>query len=390
MTRNPALEPCYSRPMLRSSRTYLVLVSLGIGCSGCAEVLGLEGLTFDRSEEPAELHEEVDDASGIGGQPESDGSGGTSERISIAGAGAGVEGQRVPPDEYPKIWGPGALIATSYQGLQPPTTAPDSLVWVKRGSGAELLVLRMSAEQDDLLGESRVSEGWTHLLAPRQRDQRILIGYQAGTGFLDWGSAPVADSPFESQRIGGSPGRTHLVLTGPADGPSLFSYDAESQTYRIGPADLSLASPEIEGGTWEGTWTDALAFAVGDQLGILRLNQATGDTEFLPLAEGALGAPQEWLSLSSGWSIATSYRTDGGMNLLLYWGMMGALEIYSTDSATGDVSVEDEILWRSGLSDIVPVTISDAPWALTYDSQSGTVDLQSLDSPETSQGPVVK
>lgn len=361
------------RPSLLPDRALWVLTFVCV-LTGCADMLGLGGLSYDRTEGAGEEQS------------------GGSASVSASGGSAGTLGSppTAPDDpeaEYPIDLGPGLIVAAEYQGIGPQSFRADSQVFFGRAGSPTLTLFQMSSTEDDSAGAAAVARPFSHLVAPRTVQGLSLILYDQASGIVRFGPVPEPDADFLAEESAGSSGWTSLVLTGPGHAPTLFSFDTTSGDHRYGPADWNTDEPNIRWGTWPGSWSRVVAFARGSQWGVLRLDAGSGAVEFVAL-DGPEAAEAESLgSVTQGWSLAASYQSQAGPRLLLYY---PDGSIIALSESKGSLTPADASLWRRDMTDMVPIFIDGQPWALTYAKSTGILDLVSLEPLEADQIGVVK
>jgi len=379
----------------RSLPCYLALVTPRLAVAllgalpllGCADMLGLGGLTFE------------DEATG-GAPPSSGGSGGStggagggSGGVGPASGGSLVIGSGGDPhipvpelgftDEYPKTWPTGAIVTATWPGFGPDALDDNNTFWVYEPTDGAVTSHRLNLLSADRLAASSTLPDWELVYAPTLDQVAWLFGYQADTGLLDYGPAPVADEAFEAKALAGSPGWTHLFLAGDAAHPFLIAADRESRLVRIGPADPNANEPEVTSVTWDQDFTELLAFRREGVDGLLRLDSALGSVDFVPIEGGLLGEPMALaFDTLPGWSLAATYPVASDAGLVIYRADTGAVETYLSGTAS-DIPRTDSTLWRRDLSSIVPVNGDGTPWAVAYDAATGVTDVRCLDPLES-------
>lgn len=373
--------PCYARRVRRLILS-LVLTLLQLGC---ADALGLGGLTFER--------EGTDQSTSASGGAPSQGHGAGGQPVQATGGESGGEsatgGTPITPrdlgeGEYFKNIGARALLSASYVGWGaadlPP---PDSYVVVSRPEGPSLLHLQLALDAEDVLGTSPVQgqtndRPWTHLLQWEHEGAPQLIGYQASSGLLFFGQRPVPNQVFAPEVKASSNERSHLFVLGPTDAPFLFSYSRDDGSYRLAAATPDLAASRVSAGAWPEQPEEVVRFSWNGQEGVLLLSSGVGDASFLGFDDGQLGPPQALGIPAPEWTHALSFRSDDSVFLLLYSSLIGTTQLVSFGEAEENGSTIDEAFWPSGATQLLPVSLGGVPWMLTYNSASGIVDLFQL------------
>jgi len=376
----PFPAPCYVEPVTAR----LVLASIGaLATLGCADMLGLGGLTFDQAAAggaPATGGAAVSGAGGSGGSAAGGGTTGAGG-LTLGTGGSGIEentGGSSPrlTDEYPLTWPTGATLVAEWRGFGP-STAAGTTFWLYDREASTLFTHRLRLEEPDELGSSLAPEGWDLLYAPTIDGSQWLFGYEAATGLVDFGPAPVPGELFAPDTQAGSAGWTHVLLAGDAAAPLLVAANRETGMVRIGPADPTLEDPIVSAITLDSPFTHLLPYRIGDTDGIVQLDSATGEAAFLPIVDGMLGeASALELGASPGWSLAATYNGGSGPSFVLYDASSGRVETYRPGG--GGFNHEDS-LWRLDLTAIVPLFGDGEQWAMTYDAETGVADLRALE-----------
>lgn len=364
-----------------TARTAMALLG---ACStlGCADMLGLGGLTFDQTASGGAASLGTG-GGGSGGQG-SDGSGATpgSGGFDVGAGGQDPVGSGgAPPsfeDDYPATWPSGALVTAAWPGFGAEAFEQNSTFWVYSPESGTLARHRLDLDLPDWLGDSAAPPGWDLAYAPQFAGTPWLFGYDAQTGLVDYGPAPAPGDALASTVAAGSPGWTHFVLAGNPQSPYLIAADAPARLVRIGPADPDTEDPQVSVVTWDVDFSDLLAFRWEDLDGVLRLDRELGAAAFVPIEDGTLGAPTELaLALTRGWDLVASFPAAGGAGLVVYYADTGIVE---TRVSTGGASTfqHDDATWQRDVDAIVPVTGGGEARALTYDADTGVAALHGL------------
>ena len=348
---------------------------------GCADMLGLGGLTFEQ--------EASGGAASVGGTL---GAGGSTGGQTSASGGSlidlGTGGEQIAPppppppkfsDEYPVTWPTSALVVSTWHGFGPDRRDDTGAFWVYDPATGSLASYRLDLLEPDLLGEQLTTFEADFLYSPELGALPWLFAYDAPSGLVAYGPAPSGDDPFETDSQAGSPGWTHLLLAGDPSDPFLIAADSVAGLVRIGPADPNAEDPLVTSVSWDSSFTELLPFRRSEQDGLLRLDSASGDVAFVPIEAGQLGDPIVLtLEVPPGWSLAATFPMRGEAGLALYHGEDGAIETYFPDSA-GDLVPDEYALWRRDLTAIVPVGADGESWAIAYDAATGIADVRELD-----------
>jgi len=384
----PASSPCYPAPV--TVRLGLALV--GALCTlGCADMLGLGGLSFDQEASGGSAALASGGVPGaVGGASGGVGSGGVGSGGASGGApGSGGEiavpgsgGRAQPPpsiaDEYPITLRLGGQLVVTWPGVGPDPLPDNSTFWVYSAEAGTLSTHHLDTLLPDAQGDSEVPTTWDLLYAPHLKGVTWLCGYDAATGFLDSGLPPLPGGEFAGDRRGGSGGWTHILLAGDPRSPFVIAADSTSRIVRIGPADPDAEDAQVTSITWEAPFTELVPFRRGATDGVLRLDSALGAADFVPIEEGAFGQGVSLeLDPPKDWSLAISYSSEHGSGLLLYYADDG--EAYAYQPTALDTYELESVLWPRGVTDLASVRADDEPWALTYDAETGVTDVRFLD-----------
>jgi hypothetical protein len=368
------LTPCYAD--IVTARTALALLG---ACStfGCADVLGLGGLTFDQTASGGAASVST---GGSGGAEPTIGSGGiTPSSGGIGGTQPGTGGKAPDfEDDYPVTWPTGAIVTVAWSGFGPEALDQNSAFWVYSAEAGTLLSHRLELLLPDRLGESSAPPNWDLAYAPDFEEGPWLFGYHVRTGLVDFGLAPSPGDAFSGSVAAGSPGWTHFTLTGDRRHPYLVAADAEARMVRIGPADPNTEDPLVTVVTWETAFTDLLAFRLGEIDGLLLLDSTLGSSAFVPIEDGMLGAATELeLGLASGWTRAATFPSSRGAGLVVYYADTGQVETRLLGDDPEEFS-SDDASWQRNVDAVVPVVGDGEARALTYDADTGVASLHDL------------
>lgn len=360
-----------------TARTALALLG---ACStlGCADMLGLGGLTFDQSASGGAASEET---GGSGSEPGGGSGGVAGSGGSDFGVGGSINTGGTPPsfeDDYPATWSSGALITAAWSGLDAEAFDRNSTFWVYSPESGRLARHRLDRLLPDWLGSSDAPSGWDLVYAPELGATPWLFGYHARTGLVDFGPAPLPEDAFAGSAAAGSPGWTHLVLAGDPEAPYLIAADAPARLVRIGPADPDTEDPLVSVVTWDVDFTDLVAFRWEGVDGVLRLDRELGSAAFVPITDDSLGAATELeLALTSGWDVVASFPATQSAGLVVYYADTGTVETRIAERSGGRFTA-DEATWQRDVDAIVPVVGDGEAWALTYDARTGVAALLDL------------
>jgi hypothetical protein len=371
-------RPCYAAQVTArfASALFGALSTLG-----CADMLGLGGLTFEQeaSGGAASAGGTLGAGGSTGGQTPASGGDG----VTLGSGGDKIVPPPPPPpeftDEYPMTWPADALVVSTWHGFGSGRLDDTGAFWVYDPDAGSLTSYRLDLLEPDLLGETITTFDAGLLYAPEVGGVPWLFAYDQPSGLVAYGPAPSGDETFEVDSQAGSPGWTHLLVAGDPNDPFLIAADSIARLVRIGPANPNAEDPLVTSVTWDSTFTELLPFRQEEQDGLLRLDSVSGEAAFVPIEAGLLGEPVVLtLQALPGWSLATTFPMRGEAGLALYHGEDGSIETYFPDSA-GELVVDEQALWRRDLTAIVPVGADGESWAVAYDAATGIADVRELD-----------
>ena len=341
----------------------LALAAWSLASLGCAQVLGLDELTFE------EADNELQAAPGDAGK-ESE-------------AGTSIEGDAASPvvDEraFPTLLGPMKHIVA-----RPDILSDTPYVVYDPDSG------RVESHRVNLhLNRYEVAESWlwerdwSSVYEIPRAEGTMLIGYHAELGLAE--HVPTDDDVGRQQAgelLAGTPGWTDIVPIETSEGWQVLAYSRDSGHYRFGRALLEdPEGSEVRTGTWPEPWTLLVAHPLEQGAAVLKYDADTGDAELEQLSGSAEAVGNTWRgNLGSGWTSIVSFPTGDGVLLLLY-------ETEQGDAATGTMRLADEELsfqsletsaWREGISHVVPMRLGSDPYAVTYSEDTGVAELRSV------------
>lgn len=335
---------------------------------GCADMLGLGGLTYDQGEGETTVR--------TGGAPEN--SGGTPE-----GAGGSVSGDG---GVHTSLGGGsnGATSGVSFllldreaqvAALPLPNESPGYFVF--EPSSQELSRVKADGTGSEVLAtwDWPALDGFSHLAAVPFSEGITLIGYDRASGST---SQAILQGEGDFQILAndiGTSGRTALLPLFTGAEWLAFVYSASNGNYRYFRP-LPAEDAALFAGSSEPGWTSIERFVNGDDVGVLKHNEATRLLQFDRFV--ALGAP-----LSSVFTLeldrAFSHMvTFGGDSVLLYQAGSGLVVTGKIVEEQGSVSfVETQKgYFRGDLSQIEPLS---GDIALTFSSASGRAVVRTLD-----------
>jgi hypothetical protein len=321
--------------------------------AGCAETLGLDGLSYDRSEAQAA-------SGGTTGAP--------------APLSEPLEAAPTLHSAFPARWGASVSIAVE------PKPAPNSRFWVHDRERQVLLAHGPDAPRP--LEEVPAEYDWDALLAASGDGGPRLLGYARSTGLFDFGPAPAPAESFEGVTTAGTAGLTHLVVL-EADPPLLLAYESATGDVRLGPAEPGAQAPSVRLSRFAPRVRHVLSTRVEGAPAVLLLREPDAAEEGLLLElvrmrDGALEEPVVLPSLARTWEIAATFEDEEGTPcLVLYDAESGEACSGPLDAALGFAS-SSCAHWREGVTTIAPLRIEGEPWALVHATATGVVDLRSL------------
>ncbi len=300
---------------------------------GCADVLGLDGLTYE-SAEP----ETVAASGGTSGEEASGGTG--------AGLNAGIEtgnlGDPLPTDksaimdDFPATWPEGTLFA-----FEPGVSEPYYFAYEPEAHRLSVLKVR---EGDDLITRTLWAEDltWTQLVVVSSEAGPVLRGYDP-VGLVERVSAFDEQGGFSiHSRQAANPSYSHLTCIHLEVGPMLFAYDENSGNYRGVPALSEQSFPIVRGQLQAGRSKVTQMIWEGDPA-VAFLDQESGTFEVfrIPTEELVADAPQVGIELQR---VADGSLAPGEQLVGFYWEGEDELFVYGPDS--GESHLAD---WTSSL-----------------------------------------
>lgn len=383
-----------------------LLVSV-LATSGCADLLGLDGLTFDRTTAP----QETDASGGAGGGRQDD-----PKLIVPATGGAGGAENRPPPTQQ-ELWGfPAkwpAVIPVAAQlprsfGLHvPEEEETNSAFHVYESATGRLTSHRLLEDRREEIAASW-SPGFD-LVLPRPSAAGVrLFGYTAEDGRNElgppwdpWGVPEEERASLQGEVRYGNPGWTHVLPLRHGGGWRLVVHNELTGRYRVGPAITdapeSYDHPSI-GGTWERGWPSLLPYDLGDgEHGLLKLSLGAGLAQLDAFSE-IDGAPEsiaavdwrgeEWFSWSDEpWTHALTFVVGETPELLVYSAGSGRALRGRLDAEL-TFSVDAEAFWAEGWTSLTLVHAGGETYALAYDEERAVAQMLTLD-PLGGSDPVV-
>ncbi len=367
-----------------------VAIALGasLALSGCADMLGLDGLTFERRVDEVRLDPNTTGGSdGAGG---AFGSGGLTVGEPAPGAGGLDVGGPVPTlPRHPLALDPDVILVAS-------PSLPKYRVY-EPGSG-KIVTHEMALASPDsrdwgvMIGEpSQWKPGFSHVVEiPTEGGGSLLLGYEAESGLVD--IVEDLDEPvLEGEPSAGTPGWTQMFAFPYEERWLLFVYSADTGHFRLGPAEPGTADGKtIAMGDWEPGWTSVTPFRHGGEAGLLKFDAATGEVQFdrlLALGEGTELAAEG--SVEGDVSHLVAFESEGKQWVALYSRSSGAVSTGSFgDAPTLQFTEESSNFWREGIDGLQRLDVRNVPNALTSSRETGVVDLISL-APLESSNPVV-
>lgn len=365
----------------------LLLVALAAPSTwGCADLLGLEDLQFDRT---AEEEEPVPTELGAGGD-----SGGIDQN------------PKMDPEKplferwgFPTNWQDVAIVAAQpppFSGIASAAERVSSSFHVYHPRTGLLTSHRLTTvgASHDVITSQWIPKGAPEfsLVIVRPGAEGLgLFGYYAGTGrsehaasFEPWSpEEPGPDDtprPLVTKEYTGSAGWTHAVPLRHPDGWRFLQYnswDAEQETglYRMTLADVARAEAEnvsAVGGPWEAGWTHLLAYDRGDgQHDLLKVDLETGVVELDRLSEDGWElssiARNEW---EPGWTQVIAFPTDKGPRVLLYDARLGTVVLGQLDDTLALEELESG-LWERGWTSLTLFEVSRQHYVLCYNAKTG-------------------
>lgn len=364
-------------PFVRISGHFLCLASLTL--LGCADLLGLKSLTYDGAEErnpPALV-------------PPGDGDG-DGDVFASGGAPGG-------DDDFPA-----SFAASSVWGASPDASG-EPYYWVYDPSTETLssFILRIGAP--DLLGhQSWPFAGTLKTLAAVPTSQStILIGYdpQGATASHVTGADGLGNLTTLLEGPGTS-GRTALLATFTGAEWVVLTYSESDGTYRYFRSDPENSA--VFSGQWDPGWTSVSRFSAENVHGVIKHNRNTRrlTVDRFDVYGSAL-EEMGVIDLDFDATIVTVFSLNGQHALLFYQEGTGAVttarlklkeQSVAQGGAFGSYDLELEVVgegvFRGDVTQIVTLSHSEGPFAITFSAHSGKATLASL-QPLNAGGPIV-
>lgn len=395
-------------PRSRRSTPAVLIAALLAGVlttSGCADVLGLDGLSFDRTTEPQQADPSL---GGSGGEPKLVPPGKDEEDE--------LDGQSPPPPTQEELWGfpakwPGVIPVAAQlpQSLHPssPEEETASAFHVYEPATGRLTSHRLLEDRREEIAASW-SPGFD-LVDPRPGTTGVrLFGYTAEDGRNElsppwdpWGAPEDDLASLYGEARYGNPGWTHVLPLRHGGGWRLVVHNELTGRYRVGPAITdapeSYDHPSI-GGAWEPGWSSLLPYDLGDgEHGLLKLSLGTGLAQLDVFSE-VDGAPasiaeidwrgEEWFSRSDEpWTHALTFVVGEARGLLVYSAGSGRVLRGRLDAEL-TFTVDAEAFWAEGWTSLTLVHARGKNYALVYDEERSVAQMSTLD-PLSSAGIIV-
>lgn len=373
------------RPRRTAARQLARWVPLLLGLVGCADVLGLDGLRFERAEDSLV-------------EPGTGGAGGEAP-----GLDPGTGGDPNSPYDvwgFPTAFPRDALIAAA---VLPPTLEPrperelsSSSFYVYEPNSGRFTSHRLTATQR----EETVSPwlpGFTSVLARPYDDELGVFGYDAGVNAVwslvapwdPWtGAGTNATPPAMSGHSGDATSDwTHVTVLRHADDWRVVYYDTHTGDFQLLLADperMTESGREKVTGTWQSGWSTLVAYATEDGgHGLLKHDALTGRVEFDRFTEDGWAletvAAREW---DSRWKLLLPFVADGKAQLVFY-APEGTVAM--ADLREDLVAPDSGASWPGRMTSLTLFEAGGALHALLYSSQTGAARRRQLHPLETDQ-----
>lgn len=344
------------------------VILLSLASSGCADVLGLDGLSFDRTleEDPAAPLTTDEPLVGTGGEANVDLS--------------------APDDGFPLQVTRDVIVVGS------PEPAVDSLFWLYARDAQTIASYHLDRVGklgvQDLPSETKLS----HLSAFPSEEGTLLFGFDSQTGFVSSfedvdgeGNVTIVDEDV------GTTGRTHMTAFPWGQSWLALAATASDGHYRyLNPN--PKAGVDVVAGQWDPGLSSVMPYEFDGQTGVLRHDGESGRFQFHALEE--YGKPLAFVfevTVDVSATHVISSQDEGVPFVALYEQSSGTITTGSFGISEGDVQFFswDSGSVREGLTSLVPVYLNGIPHAITYSDATGVIQLRSL-SPLESSPVVVK
>lgn len=356
---------------------------LALACTGCADLLGLDGLSFDQAEGPlVEPKPSESPAAGAGGT------------TSVLGPGTGGSAEELEDRwGFPEEWAPNALVVAADL---PPTLDPQpgpgpatSALQVYDPASGELTSQRFLAYDR----EERVSAwepGLTHAVARPHRDVLGIFGYRKSTGawsfaapFDPWAadvSEVATPEPVVADSGDTTPAWTHITLLWHGGDWRVVYYDAESGDYNLLLADperMAESEREKTVGSWRPGFTGLYAYATPDGgHGLLSHDATTGEVVFSHFTDDGWAletvATRQW---NPRWSLLLPFVAEGQARILFYDPAgLANVDVLHEDLVAPDTGES----WPGKVTSLTLFHTQDVPRALLYSRGQGVAKQRQL------------
>jgi hypothetical protein len=368
------------RPLRRSrtaTRTFACWGGLAFGLAGCADVLGLDGLRFERTEDSLV-------------EPGAGGTGGMGPGVSV-----GVGGELAELQDawgFPTHFAPNALIAAA--SLPPTLDAPpagavssSSFYVYERDDGR--FTSHRATNSARAVRESDWFAGFTAVVARPFDGELGVFGYVArsdGNADLEgtwsfvapwdpWAASGSSAAPpsLSGKQGDADPGWTHVTLLLHGDAWRVVNYNENTGDFELFLADperMKESGREKVRGQWDSGWSSLLAYPTEEGgHGLLKYDAVTGRAEFNRFTEEGWAleptATRQW---TPRWQLLLPFVAEGTARLLFY-DPVGAAEV--ADLSEDLVPPDTGATWPANMTSLTLFEVEGASYALLYSSETG-------------------
>lgn len=338
---------------------------------GCADILGLDGLTYDQGLEES--------SEGLGTEDK--------PPAVTFGSGGTIDLTEEEPD-FPLELRLDAIVVSS------PMPVHDSHYWVYAPGRDEIASYRLGSGAD-LQGTQDLpsDHGYTHLTVFPAGEGYRFFAYDSGSGsvaqFTDVdGEGEIV---LEDQDVG-TAGRSTLISFGFGESWLGLAESSDSGNYRYFEPDRDKGL-DVVAGTWDPGYSRVSSFVYNDEQGVLRFNPEEGKIQFARLV--AYGEPFETVFEIEAPFPAThllTYAGPSGWELALYDAGTGWIET----AVIGDFGegpsyfMQEDSVFRENLVSLSIVYLEGYPHAITFGRSARIAQLRRLVPLDVTPGVIVK